>query len=57
MEQETEEICSDAGLTFSWLWGPDDVAAEIGPLVSVQFHGKCRLEQGAEPLPARGPIA
>ena len=56
MEQEAGALFSDAGLTFAWRRRPEDAEA-VGPLVSVQFHGKCALEAGAVPLPAHGPMA
>ena len=57
MEREAGELFSEAGLTFSWQLGPKDVVEMIGPLVSVQFHGKCALEPSAVRLPADGPMA
>ena len=57
MEQEAAEIFADADMAFLWQLGPRDGIDIIGPLVSVQFHGKCVLQPSGVALPQRGPMA
>jgi hypothetical protein len=57
LEQQTEQIFSEAGLTLAWVPRKQLNGIPVGALpVWVQFHGACRVEPAVLPALQEGPM-